>query len=481
MRNRCPPISAAVAVAGCIVLSGMAACTVGPDYTAPASSLAPFHNAAAVAAQNAARAAPPLDTWWTGFHDPVLTQIIQRALAQNLDLAASLARVQEARAAAEGAGARLLPTAELSSQATRVHQSLESPVGAIASHLPGFDRDVSLYDAGVGATWEVDLSGGLRRGLEAAKAEAEAAEAEHLGVRVSVAAEAADAYLQIRGDQARLKIAQDQVDTDASLLERVRLRYANGLAADREVAQAEGLMYQARATIPPLRQSLETQMNRLDVLMAAQPGTYAAELSTPAGIPPVPAVPTSLTPAEMLRRRPDVVAAERQVAAATARIGVAISDYYPKISLSGLLGFESMTAGDLFKATTFQPVGVAGLRWRLFDFGKVDAEVGEAKGATAAALAQYRKSVLEAAQDVENAFSSLVQLEIQAQELAREVAALQKARDASQQDYRTGIVELTDVLDADRQLLAAQDELARTRADTDRAAVAAFRAFGGGW
>lgn len=427
------------------------------------------------------RTSPPLDTWWTGFHDPTLTRIIQRALAENLDLAASIARVEEARAVAKGAGAQLLPTVDLTGQATRVRQSLESPIGAIASHLPGFDREASLYDLGMGATWEIDLSGGLRRGVEAATAEAEAAEAEHLGVRVSVAAEAADAYFQIRGDQARLKIAQDQVETDVSLLEHVRLRYAHGLAAEREVAQADGLLFQARATIPPLRQDLEMQMNRLDVLMGAQPGTYATELSTPAAIPAVPAVPTNLTPSEMLRRRPDVVAAERRVAEATARIGVAVSDYYPKISLSGLLGFESMTAGDLVKASTFQPLATAGLRWRLFDFGKVDAEVDQAKGATALALAQYRKSVLQAAQDVENAFSSLVQLQAQAQELTREVGALEKARDASQLDYQGGIAELTDVLDANQQLLAAQDGLVRAQADTDRAAVASFRAFGGGW
>jgi len=183
----------------------------------------------------------------------------------------------------------------------------------------------------------------------------------------------------------------------------------------------------------------------------------------------------------VLRRRPDVIAAERHLAASNARIGQALADYYPKVSLAGLLGFESSRPGDLFKSATFQPQGIAGLRWRVFDFGKVSAEVAQAKEANAEALARYQKAVLRAAEEVENAFTSLVQLESHQQELLAEVAALKRARDASQEAYQAGVIALTDVLDADRQLLAAQDELAQTRADSGRAAVGAFRALGGGW
>jgi len=176
-----------------------------------------------------------------------------------------------------------------------------------------------------------------------------------------------------------------------------------------------------------------------------------------------------------------VIAAERRLAASNARIGEAISDYYPKVSLSGLLGFESLSAGHLLTGGAFQPQATAGLRWRLFDFGKVDAEVAQSQGAHAEALAQYRKSVLHAAEDVENSFTSLVQLEAQNQELSQEIAALAKARDSSEQAYQGGAIGLTDVLDADRQLLLAQDDQARTRADTARAAVSSYRALGGGW
>jgi NodT family efflux transporter outer membrane factor (OMF) lipoprotein len=309
----------------------------------------------------------------------------------------------------------------------------------------------------------------------------QAAEAAQFGVRISVAAEVADAYLRLRGDQARLAVTRDQIETDRHLLDLVRLRFSHELAADREVAQAEALLAQARAAIQPLEIDREAQLNRLDVLLGLQPGTMAADLGRPAAIPAVPSLPADSQASDLLRRRPDVIAAERNLAAANARIGVAVSDYYPKISLSGLLGFESLSSGQLLKNASFQPQAAAGLRWRLFDFGKVDSEVEAAKGAEAEALAQYRLSVLRATEDVENAFTALVQTEIHGQELSREVAALKRARDASQAAYDRGVIPLTDVLDADRQLLLAQDALAQTQADAARAAVGSYRALGGGW
>jgi len=477
-----PPLLAALALLSLFAQLCVSGCAVGPSYRKPATTLESFHSVAALKARPTSAPAPPaLETWWDGFNDPMLSRIVQQARDQNLDLAAALARVQQARAAAREAGAQLLPTFDLNGQAARIHQSLESPTGQIASHLPGFNRNQSIYDAGLGATWELDLFGGLRRGREAASAEADAAIAEQVGTRISVTADAADAYLRIRGDQARLAVAGQQVATDERLLALVRQRFARGLAAVREVAQAEALMSQARASLQPLHMDLEAQMNRLDVLLGVQPGTNAAELQTARDIPTVPSVSAADGPLEVLRRRPDVIAAERRLAASNARIGQALADYYPKISLAGVLGYESSRPSDLFKAATFQPQGLAGLRWRLFDFGKVSAEVAQARGANAEALARYQQSVLHAAEDVENAFTSLVQLQAHQQELLAEVAALKRARDASQEAYQGGVIALTDVLDADRQLLSAQDELAQTRADSARAAVGTFRALGGGW
>ncbi|AOY90840.1 RND transporter [Cupriavidus sp. USMAA2-4] len=477
------PVRRAVTVAAAMLAAlGLAACAVGPDYHAPQAAMpAAYAHAAALAPINAARAPVALDTWWDGFNDRALSAIVQRALAQNLDLAASVARVEQARAAARFAGAALLPQGSAYGDASKQRQSLESPLGKIGSALPGYQRGQSLYSLGAAATWEIDIAGGLRRGAEAADAEREAAEANHLGVRILVAAEAADAYFRVRGAQNRIAIAQAQVKTDERLLELVRLRLADGIGAEREQAQAEARLAQTRVTIPPLQRELETQLNRLDVLMAAQPGTYAAELQASPGDPVVPQLALAQGPANLLQRRPDVIAAERRLAASSARIGAAVAEYYPKVSLSALLGFESLSAGKLLTAQAFQPAATAGLRWRLFDFGRVDAEVASAKGAYAEALANYRKSMLQATSDVEDALIALTQLEAQSRELDREVGAHQRARDASEEAYKGGAVSLYEVLDEDRQLLASRDQLAKVKADNARAAVAAFRALGGGW
>jgi len=465
-----------------IVSAALAGCAVGPDYVEPKAELVPFHNAEAIASRQTTLAAPRLDSWWTGFNDPMLEKVVQRALDQNLSLQGAIARVAQARAAAQAAGAELLPTVDAGASATAMHQSTNSPLGALASAFPNYSRDQKEYVVGATASWEIDLAGGLRRAKAAARDEEQAAEAAQLGTRITVAADAADAYLQVRGLQARLAVAQDQVDTDARLLELVKTRRRLGAADEREVAQSEALLRQARSTVPSLKVALEAQLNRLDVLMGAQPGTYATELAeNPAIIPGVPAIGTGDQPVDVLRRRPDIIAAERHLAATNEQIGVAIADYYPKISLSGALGFDSIRGGQLFTAKSFQPVGTGALQWRLFDFGKVDAEVKQARGTYAEALSQYREAALKATEDVENAFMTLSQTEVRSQELEQEVAALTRARDLSERAYRAGSITLTDVLDADRLLLAARDDLDATKADSARAAVRTFRALGGGW
>lgn len=466
---------------GLISASLLTGCAVGPKYRPPSVQLQSFHNAPAIAGRATDSSAPPLDTWWTGFQDPELTRIIQHALDQNLDLQAAMTRVEQARAVAKEAGAKRLPSGTLNAQGEAFRQSLESQVGRYSPVLPGFNRTQAYYDLNIGATWEADIFGGLKRGAQAATAEAQAAEAAHMGTRVSVVADAADAYFQIRGAQIRIQLARDQIDTDDHLVQLVRQREEAGIASDRELAQAEALLSQAKATLPPLAIILESQLNRLDVLLGVQPGTYATELATAADIPAVPAISTAGPASDLLRRRPDIIAAERQVAASNARIGQALAEYYPKVSLAGLIGNESIAPGHLFKESTFQPSGVVGLRWRLFDFGRVDAEVKQARGANAEALLLYRNSVLRAAEDVEDAFNALSQSEARRDEVLKEIAALQRVRDLSEQSYTAGVIPLTDVLDADRQLLVAKDDLAVSRESAARSAVASFRALGGGW
>src|SRR5438132_1540517 len=463
------------------LVGSITGCAVGPKYNRPTIKLQPFHNAPSMETRTAVLSAPPLDQWWTGFHDPALTRIVQRALDQNLDLAAAMTRVQQARAAAQGAGARRLPSGSLYASTTSLSQSTEGMSGRVASHFPGYDRHQNYYDLGFIASWETDLFGGLKRGAQAATAEAQAAEASQTGTRITVAAEAADAYMQIRGAQARLIFAKDQIATDEHLVELVQQRKDAGVASDRELAQAQALLSQAKATIPLLTVSLEAQLNRLDVLMGAQPGPYAAELSSVADIPDVPQISGYETPTDLLRRRPDIIAAERMVAASNARIGQALSEYYPKLSVAGIVGSQALAPAHLFEQQGFQPISVVGLRWRLFDFGAVAAEVKRARGANAEALLHYQSAALHASEDVEDAFSLLVQSENRRNEILHEIAELQRVRDLSEESYVAGVIALTDVLDADRQLLAAKDDLAVARESAARAAVGSYRALGGGW
>lgn len=463
---------------GIVVASlGVTACAVGPDYVKPELAVpSSFQHAAAPMPGQALR----IEDWWRNFDDPVLVRIVERVLAQNLDLAASMARVDQARAVARLSVASRLPTVSADAQAARERQSLESPFGELASAHPGDERNVALYNAGVGASWEPDLAGGLRRGAEADTAEAHAAEADHAGVRVSVAAEAADAYFRVRSAQARTELALAQVKTDGDLLSLVQSRLREGMSTVRERAQAEARLAQVRATLPALQAERDMQLNRLDVLMAATPGTYAAELAAPVERTAIPVMALTLTPEDLLRRRPDVIAAERRLAASNARIGVATAEYYPRFSLSALLGFESLRTATP-SAANFQPLAAVGMHWRLFDFGRVDAELARAEGARAEALARYRQSLLRATEDVENALIRQWQLDAERKELSAEVEADDTARTATRQAYEGGALDLSQLLEQDRQWLAARDQLVRVQSDSGRAVVATFRAIGGGW
>jgi outer membrane protein TolC len=261
----------------------------------------------------------------------------------------------------------------------------------------------------------------------------------------------------------------------------LRRRAAVGVSADRELREAEAELEGVRATLPPLTAALDAQLNRLDVLMGAEAGTYRAELAAAAPTPAPPAIAPGDGPADLLRRRPDVLAAEQRLIAANARIGAAISDYYPKVSVSGLLGLDSLGASQLFTGAAVAHQVSAGFSWRLFDFGRVDAEVAGAKGHDAEALAAYRSTVYRATEEVEDAFSALVHQEARADALQRQVGQLTIARAQAEQAYEQGVTSLVEVRDADRELLAAADQLEQTRADAARSAVTAFRALGGGW
>src|SRR5207302_8353333 len=376
------------------LLSG---CAVGPDYQSPDISVTSRLLGQDGIGRREIQSKADLQTWWAAFDDPMLTRFVALALDQNLDMALAAARVAQARASLRLADAAMLPSANVSAQGVKNYQSLETPLGQVLSSTPGFDRRGSYYEANLGASWEIDVFGGLRRGQEAARAEYQASEAGAVATRLAVAAQTADVYVTIRGLQARIAIAREQAATRRQLLSIVKLQYEKGIAAELQMRQVEGSLAQVDAQIPVLEAGLDAAMNALDVLLGTQPGTHRTELTPVAAIPMAPDISDAGAPADIIRRRPDLIVAERHLAAANARIGVAVSEYYPKFSLAALLGSAAAISSDnLFTSAASQHQSVLGLRWRLFDFGRVEAQIAAARGKTAESLAAYRLAVLKA-------------------------------------------------------------------------------------
>lgn len=460
----------------------VAGCAVGPDYQRPAISLSERFLGQDAVEQRPVSSTADLIDWWAGFGDPQLTRFVTLALQQNLDLAQAEARIAQARAGLGAANAALLPSGTVSGQAARAYQSVETPVGQILNFTPGFDRYGNSYEANLGASWELDVFGGLRRDREAALAQYQAWQAGATATRLAIAAQTADTYISIRGLQTRIAVARQQVKTQQELVATIELLQGQGLAAELQVHQARGALAQVSASVPVLEAGLDAAMNALDVLLGAQPGTYRTELAGSEAIPMTPQIAASGTPGDLLRRRPDLIVAERRLAASNARIGAAIAEYYPKFSLTGLIGSAtSVSDGNLFSSGASQMSGVLGLRWRLFDFGRINAQIDLAKGQEAEQLVAYRLAALRATEDVENAFSTLVKREQQARVLEQGVDSLSRARQASFEAYQQGVVSLIEVLQADENLLRATDARAQAQTESARAGVAAFKALGGGW
>lgn len=466
-------------LAAAVVAVAATGCAVGPDYRRPDAPVPDRYLGQPTAAQGPAAG---LDAWWDGFGDPQLARYVAQALAGNLDLAQAAARVAQARAGLHAADAALLPAGAVNASAARAYQSVETPLGRVAGATPGYERWGNAYDVNAAASWEIDVFGSLRRGREAASADYQASTADFVAARLAVAAQTADIYIGIRGLQARLGIAQRQVATRRDLLAKVTLLHDKGVAPAYQVHQTEGELAQAEAAVPALQAALDAASNALDVMLGTPPGTHRDELGASVSIPAVPAIGAMGSPADLLQRRPDLIAAERRVAAGNARIGAAMAEYYPHVSLGALLGSATtLSAGHLFGANASEGAALLGVRWRLFDFGRIDAQIAQAKGREAESLAAYRLAVLHATEDVENAFSALTQRTQQTAVLVRGEDALDRARAASFAAYQRGAASLVDVLRADDTLLRTADARARAQADVARAAVAAYKALGGGW
>ncbi len=459
-----------------ILLTG---CTVGPDYHTPAST-APAQWGEALAGGESNNGVA-LATWWNNFHDPELDALVSRAVAANLDLKIAEARVREARAQAGITAADLGPTVDATGSAVRQAQSRNQPVlGAL--QLPASVPFVNnVYQAGFDASWEIDVFGGTRRAVEAANAEVTAAEYSRQDVQVTLVAEVARNYVEVRGFQQRLAIAQQNIKAQQDALALTQDRFKQGLGNDLDTQQAATVLAQTQAQVPTLETGIETAIHRLGVLLGQQPGALLNELSATAPIPTTPPeVPVGL-PSELLLRRPDVRQAEVNLVAATARIGVATADLFPKFSLTGDAGFESVGTGDWFTpGSKFWSLGPT-VQWRIFDAGRIRANIQVQNARQEQALAAYEQTVLTSFEDVENALVAYAKEQVRHRSLAQAVSTSQDALNLSNQLYANGLTNFINVLDAERSLYQSQDDLVQSDQAVTQNLIALYKALGGGW
>jgi len=454
-------------------------CAVGPNYQRPAISAPTQWSAPLVGGETNAPAS--LTAWWKNFRDPELNSLIHRAVQSNLDLRIAQARVREVRAQSGIAVAGLLPTVDSSGSYARTETSHHQPVlGSIPvpASVP-FNNDV--YQAGFDASWEIDVFGGKRRAVESARAEVAASEFGQRAALVTLLGEVARNYIDVRGYQRRLAIANENVEAQSRALAITRDRFSQGLTSDLDVQQAAALLATTKAEVPSLQTALQVSIHRLGVLLGQPPRTLAAELTNARPIPVAPPqIPVGL-PSQLLLRRPDVQRAERQLAAATANIGVARADLFPKFYLTGVAGFESVSASDWFTAgSRFWSAGPT-VQWRIFDAGRIRANLKVQNARQEAALAAYEQTALAAFEDVENSLVAYANEQIRRQSLEDAVASSRKSLDLANKLYASGLTDFLQVLDAERSLYQAQDALVQSDRSVSTDVVALYKSLGGGW
>jgi NodT family efflux transporter outer membrane factor (OMF) lipoprotein len=461
----------------------MAGCTVGPDYKAPEMA-APAAFSSLKEVQGAAPNSKPvggqsltkeaLATWWKGFEDPLLNSLIERSLAANLDLKIATARVREARAIRGISASAQYPTLAASGEAIRSRRS-ENVQNFPGSHI------TNLFDAGLDATYEIDVFGGVRRSVEAADADVAASIENQRDVLISVLAETAQAYTDLRGFQERIKLSKQIVAASQETVELTSSRFRAGLSADLEVAQAQAQLATRQSAEPLLRAGELISAHRLAILLGQEPGALLSELETFASVPKPPnEIPVGL-PSDLLERRPDVRRAERILGAATARIGVATADLYPRFSLTGSFGFQSSKTDNFFSLSSRAwSIGPA-VQWNLFTGGRVRSEIAAAGARQEQALYAYDQTLLNAFGDVEDALTNYVQEQARRRSLQAAVDANLRAVSLSTDRYRSGVGDFLNVLDAQRELYDRQEELVRSEAVVTRTLVALYKALGGGW
>ncbi|QSX77255.1 efflux transporter outer membrane subunit [Agrilutibacter solisilvae] len=471
----------------------LAACTVGPDFVRPtldapaqfaqgqggggASADAADPADANLAATASAAVVPAADAaFWESFGDPLLTQLVEDALASNHDLRIALARYDRANALLRGARFDQWPT--VTAQATA------SDARASADQQPGVDRearDGESYSAGIVASWELDLFGRVRRSVEASRAETLADAADLAAVQVAIAGEVASGYLELRGLQERLRVARDNADNQRQTLRLVEARMEAGRDSSFDTSRARAQLESTLATVPDLEAQVAQGMHRLAVLTGRTPDALIVHLQAPAPLPALPAKLDAGTPGELLRRRPDVAAAEERLHSATARIGVATADLFPRFTLGGLIGSQAIDSSALFERGSETRLVALGIDWSFLDIGRVRARIAAADADAAGELARYEQTVLLALEDTENALVRQGRARVEDQHRAAAAEQSAEAARLARVRFEVGATDLFEVLDAERTRLQAQDALAQARTRSATSVVALYRAMAGGW
>ena len=457
-----------------VLLALISGCAVGSNYKQPRTSVAAsFANnpSNTFAADEAA-----LATWWKGFKDAKLDALVEQAIAHNHDLRIAAANLKEARALRRLTTFDLAPTVQANAG---YEKGLLSKVAA-PPDTPRDKREREFFDASFDATWELDLFGRVRRSVEAANAQVAATEADRLDVLVSVVAEVARNYLELRGEQNQLAVAHKNADVQKQTLELTDARLQGGRGTDFDVSRSRSLLNLTLSTIPPLEAGIQKTIHRLAVLTGQQPTTLVSDLSVPTPLPIV-MLPLSLdSPEALLRRRPDVRAAERSLAASTARIGIATADLFPRVSFVGSVGLQADTFAGLGQSGASRWNFGPRITWAALDLGRVLARVKGANARTEASLAIYERTVLIALEETENALVDFGREQSRQQFLETSAQSSQKAAELAHQRYEAGITDFLSVLDAERTLLEAQDRLAASQTRSATAFVAVYKALGGG-
>lgn len=455
-----------------MILGGCAA--VGPNYTTPNPETGDAWNNSWTSGEKEVIQKDQAfqHDWWTLFDDPLLTHYIEDATESNLTVLTAFLRMEEVRARLGVVLGDRFPQVNADADVLRQRSSDNSIAG-------GYEE--TFYSPSLGASWEIDLFGRIRRSIEAATADYQATEEEYHDVMVSLYGEVSRTYFTIRTAQARLASAEANIGSQVELLELTRSRFTHGLATDLDVAQAERLLARAEAEVPPLKVTLAEGINSLSVLLGRMPGNLHHELLA---VKPIPLPPTRASvglPADLLRRRPDIRRAERVLAAETARIGIATADLYPSFSLTGIFGFESIDAGDLFDAGSRVFSFGPSLRWQIFSGGSIRNRIKAQDAVAQQALLGYEQSVLTGVLEVENSLKAYVEDRARLKALERSVEAAKRSVRLSTKLYKEGLVDFQPVLDAQRDQFNFENQLAVARGDSSINFVRLYTALGGGW